>query len=166
MRNINLQASVWSLSAISSFSSGGGVSGPQNRSASGRQHHQHPRDERGDDRSRGQCIPSSKRLPITPVAQTSKITMVTVRRLGQSSPTPAAPSWPQTWCGRRETRTRSLSASVYARISGYPAVPQAVLSPVRHDLYALKCRTHPPEYGAFFQPDDKRTRLLNAIFHP
>ena len=34
MRNINRQASVWSLSAISSFSSGGGVSGPQNRSVS------------------------------------------------------------------------------------------------------------------------------------
>jgi hypothetical protein len=32
---------------------------------------------------------------------------------------------------------------------GYPAVPQAVLSPARHDLYALNCRTHPPEHGAF-----------------
>jgi hypothetical protein len=57
-------------------------------------------------------------------------------------------------------------ASAYAKISEYPVVPQAALSPARRDLYALNCRTHPPEYGAFFQPDDKRTRLLNMIFHP
>ncbi|VEB58936.1 Uncharacterised protein [Salmonella enterica subsp. enterica] len=38
-------------------------------------------------KSRGQCIPRSKRLPITPVAQTNKNAMVKVRLRGHNRPT-------------------------------------------------------------------------------
>ena len=64
--------------------------GPQNVVQAGRQRHQYPRISVATTKSRGQCIPSSIRLPITPVAQTSKIAIVRVRRRGHSSPTPSS----------------------------------------------------------------------------
>ncbi len=71
--------------AISRFSSAGGVNGPQIRCAS----HVATATSAHEinvatTRSRGQCIPSSRRLPMTPVAQTNKIAMVNVRRRGHS----------------------------------------------------------------------------------
>ena len=63
-------------------------------------------------------------------------------------------------------RKAGLFCQCLRKRSGYPAVPQVAPLPAHRDLYALNCRTHPPEHGAFFQPDDERTGFLHAIFHP
>lgn len=101
-------------------------------------------------KSRGQCIPSSIRLPITPVAQTSKIAIVRVRRRGHSSPTPSSAQLAANIvCPEGNAKPVSFCQCLRKR-SGYPAVLQAAPLPTHRDLYALNCRTHPPEHDAFF----------------
>lgn len=116
----------------------------------GRQRHQYPRDQRCHHQITRPVHPQQHPAARTPVAQTSKIAIVRVRRRGHSSPTPSSAQLAANIvCPEGNAKPVSFCQCLRKR-SGYPAVLQAAPLPTHRDLYALNCRTHPPEHDAFF----------------
>lgn len=73
-------------------------------------------------KSRGQCMPNSKRLPITPVAQISKTQSSAYVGVAITALLPVKPNWQQTLYVLTERQNPFLFASAYVETSEYPVV--------------------------------------------